>query len=103
MTQDDQALLDALKALANPTRLAIMRWLRDPDANFPPVDAPREHGVCLKQIYERAGVSQSTASQFMAVLQRARLVRSRRAGQWTYYERDEEQIAALTQRLGASL
>ena len=43
--------------------------------------------MCGKQIQEKAGISQSTASQFMAVLQRAGLVESTRIGQWTYYRR----------------
>jgi len=94
---DDDALL-AFKALANPTRLAIMGWLKDPAANFPPQDhAPEEFGVCLKHIQAKAGVSQSTASQFMATLQRAGLVTSRRMGQWTHYKRDESRLDELAQ------
>jgi ArsR family transcriptional regulator len=97
---DDEAVLLALKALANPTRLAIMGWLEDPAANFPPQDhPPDEFGVCLKHIQARAGVSQSTASQFMATLQRAGLVTSRRMGQWTHYRRDEEALERLARRL----
>ena len=49
----------------------------------------------MKQIQEKAGVSQSTASQFMSTLQRAGLVESTRIGTWTYYRRDESRIAAL--------
>jgi ArsR family transcriptional regulator len=97
---DDEAVLLALKALANPTRLAIMGWLEDPAANFPPQDhPPDEFGVCLKHIQAKAGVSQSTASQFMATLQRAGLVTSRRMGQWTHYRRDEEALERLARRL----
>ena len=44
-------------------------------------------------------VSQSTASQFMAALQRAGLVTSHRIGQWTHYRRNEEAIAALGRRV----
>ncbi len=99
---DDAELLDVFKALSNPTRLHILQWLRDPGANFPP-GPPEQPGVCLKFIQEKAGVSQSTASQFMATLQRAGLVRSHRAGQWTHWERDEERIAALAARIGTAL
>jgi len=52
---------------------------------------------------EKAGISQSTASQFMAVLQRAGLVGSTRIGQWTYYRRNEARIAALPELVGTSL
>jgi ArsR family transcriptional regulator len=89
-------LLEVCKALANPTRLQIMGWLRDPVEHFAPqVDPMEEVGVCVKQIQEKAGVSQSTASQFMSVLQRAGLVQSTRIGQWTYYRRNDTRIAEL--------
>lgn len=83
------------RALANPTRLAILSWLRDP-SSFPAQDIPAEEsGVCLKHIQARAGLSQSTASQFMATLERAGLVTSERHGKWTHWKRDEQRIAEL--------
>jgi ArsR family transcriptional regulator len=101
---DDDALLLALKALSNPTRLRIMGWLKDPAANFPPQDHPPEEvGVCLKHIQAKAGVSQSTASQFMSTLQRAGLVESRRMGQWTHYKRDEDAVDRLADHLRAEV
>ena len=51
--------------------------------------------MCLKHIQARAEVSQSTASQFMAALQRAGLVTSTRIGQWSHYQRNEAAIEAL--------
>lgn len=99
---EDDALL-AFKALANPTRLAIVEWLRDPVGNFPPQDhSPEEFGVCLKHIQAKAGVSQSTASQFMAMLQRADLVTSRRLGQWTHYQRNEARFDELARLMRSS-
>lgn len=95
VTATDEELVQALKALAHPTRLAILAWLRDPES-FPPQDQPAtEVGVCLKHIQARAEISQSTASQFMAVLQRAGLVTSTRIGPWTHYKRNEARIAQL--------
>ena len=92
-------LSEIFHALSNPARLAIVRWLRDP-GGFPPQDRPAEEvGVCLKHIQARAGVSQSTASQYMSVLQRAGLVTSTRIGQWTHYKRND----ALLRRLGEQL
>ncbi|MDJ0337136.1 MULTISPECIES: metalloregulator ArsR/SmtB family transcription factor [unclassified Cryobacterium] len=93
LSEDD--VVQAFKALSHPTRLAILRWLKEPQS-FPPQDQPAEEvGVCLKHIQARANVSQSTASQFMAVLQRAGLVTSIRIGPWTHYSRNEPRIAAL--------
>jgi DNA-binding transcriptional ArsR family regulator len=103
-TTSAEDLLDVCKALANPTRLQIMGWLRDPTAHFAPQDDSLEEvGVCVKQIQEKAGISQSTTSQFMAVLQRAGLVRSTRVGPWTYYRRDDARIAGLPDLLDSSL
>ena len=88
-------LVAVFKALGHPTRLAILGWLKDPES-FPPQDRPAaEVGVCLKHIQARAGVSQSTASQFMATLQRAGLVTCTRVGQFSHYKRDEDALAAL--------
>ncbi|MBT2598132.1 helix-turn-helix transcriptional regulator [Arthrobacter sp. ISL-72] len=93
LNEDD--LVQVFKALGHPTRLSIMSWLKDP-GSFPPQEQPAEEiGVCLKHIQARAGVSQSTASQFMAILQRAGLVTSRRIGPWTHYQRNDERIRQL--------
>ena len=100
---EEHDLVAVFKALGHPTRLAILGWLKDP-ASFPPQDQPAtEVGVCLKHIQARAEVSQSTASQFMATLQRAGLVNCTRIGQWSHYSRNEPAIAALGQKLSLSL
>jgi ArsR family transcriptional regulator len=97
-------LLEVCKALANPTRLQIMGWLRNPAEHFAPqADPMDEVGVCVKQIQEKAGISQSTASQFMSVLQRAGLVESARIGQWTYYRRNDARIRELPDLLSSAL
>ena len=96
---DDETIEAAFKALAHPTRRAILEWLKEPDS-FPPQDRPADEvGVCLKHIQARAGVSQSTASQFMAALQRAGLVTCTRIGQWSHYQRDERGIDRLREHL----
>lgn len=96
--------LPVFKALSNPTRLQILGWLKDPAAHFGPQDKPAERvGVCVKQIQAKAGISQSTASGFMAAMQRAGLVTSSRIGQWTYYKRDDARISELAERLGSEL
>ncbi|WP_072805721.1 ArsR/SmtB family transcription factor [Rhodococcoides yunnanense] len=100
-TEEDLALV--FKALSNPTRVAILRWLKDP-SDFPPQLEPAEDvGVCLKHIQARAGVSQSTASQYMATLQGAGLVASTRVGQWTHYKRREDRIQELAKNIMGEL
>lgn len=103
---DAAQLIDALKALANPVRLQVLQWLRDPEHHFPVEDAiadPDEVGVCVSHIQAKTGLAQSTVSAYMASLQRAGLVRSTRIGKWTHYRRDEERIGQLVDMLGRSV
>ncbi len=92
-----------LKALNNDTRLKILAWLKDPDAHFPPhyeSGLSFEIGVCVAFIQDKAGISQSTTSQYMSLLRQAGFVIATRIGKWTYYRRDEEKIAEFMQELG---
>ena len=100
---DERAFAAAVKALANPARVRILGWLRDPGSFPPQLEPAEEVGVCLKHIQERAGVSQSTASQYMSALQAADLVTSIRIGQWTHYLRNEQQIARLAAHIRSEL
>ncbi|WP_416424907.1 helix-turn-helix transcriptional regulator [Pseudomonas sp. App30] len=93
---------EALKALDNPTRLAILGWLKEPSKHFPEQQVnPDEVGVCVSIIQARANLSQSTVSLYLAALQRAQLVTSQRIGPWTYYKRHEQNIEAFQQALRA--
>ena len=82
-----------IAALNNPVRRRILGWLKD-RSNFPP--ALPEHagvdGVCVAYIQEKAGLSQSTISNYMGLLKQAGLVVAERHGQWTFYRRDEDAI-----------
>ncbi len=95
-----------IKALGNPLRMDIVRWLKNPKANFDVaeqlVDADKE-GVCVSIIQEKAGLSQSTVSVYLAALQRAGMVRSNRIGAWTYYQRDEANIQRFLSALKTEL
>lgn len=93
--------LNALRALANDKRLAILGWLRDPVAHFPPqVDGDLvKDGVCGLLIAVKLGVSQPTASEHLKILTQAGLLRTRRIKQWTFYKRDEATIAAFKEAL----
>lgn len=93
--------LPALRALANEKRLAILEWLRDPEAHFrPQTDGDLvKDGVCGLLIAEKLGVSQPTASEHLKILSQAGLIRAKRIRQWTFYRRDEAGIAGLRQVL----
>ncbi len=86
----------AIAALNNPVRRKILDWLKD-RSNFPaalPEHADLE-GVCVAYIQEKAGLSQSTISNYMGLLKEAGLVISERHGQFTFYRRDEIAIRAF--------
>ncbi|SCD55506.1 regulatory protein, arsR family [Streptomyces sp. Termitarium-T10T-6] len=59
-----------------------------------------EIGVCVSDIQRRSGLGQSTTSQYLAILRQAGLVVATRRGKWTYYRRDEANIARLLETLG---
>lgn len=87
----------ALRALANPRRMLVLEWLKDPRAHFPPQtdgDLVKD-GVCGIFIAEKLGVSQPTASEHLKVLADAKLIAAKRIKQWTFYRRDEAQIKAI--------
>ncbi|GAA4698377.1 ArsR/SmtB family transcription factor [Phytohabitans rumicis] len=102
----DPDLVLALRALANPIRLQLLSWLREPERNFSLQGAiadPIKVGVCVTHIQAKAGLAQSTVSAYLAELQRAGLVRATRVGKWTHYRRDEQRIARLVAELGQTL
>ncbi len=83
-----------IKALANERRLAILDWLKDPAAHFPPQregDLVKD-GVCGLFIAEKLGVSAPTASEHLRILTAAGLLRAKRIKKWTFYKRNEPRI-----------
>ncbi|MCB0195349.1 MAG: helix-turn-helix transcriptional regulator [Anaerolineae bacterium] len=98
-------ILQILKAIGNEKRLQILEWLKEPEKNFPPhqeVDG-FDNGVCVAFIQQKSGLSQSTTSQYMAILERAGLVIPTRIGRWTYYRRNEEAIAVFVDHMKEKL
>jgi DNA-binding transcriptional ArsR family regulator len=88
--------IDAIhKALANPVRRQILQWLKEPEKHFGDQAYPLENGVCAGRIDAHCDLSQSTVSAHLATLQKAGLITSHRIGQWNFFKRDEETIAAF--------
>lgn len=98
--------IEIFKALSNETRLSIIEWLKEPEKNFPPQGGHFDDvvdlkgGVCVGSIRDKAGISQSTVSHYLDMLQKAGLLLSKRHGKWTYYRRNEETLAALADYFG---
>jgi ArsR family transcriptional regulator, arsenate/arsenite/antimonite-responsive transcriptional repressor len=77
------------KALADPTRVAIINCLSAADE------------VCVCNLTDTFDLSQPTISHHLKVLREAGLVESSRRGTWAYYRLVPEAIDALRGALGA--
>lgn len=86
------ALARQLKAIGDPTRLAIVALL-----------ARREHCVC--DLMTALALPQSTCSHHLGVLKRAGLVRDRRGAdaRWAYYTLVPEAVSVLREQFGTVL
>lgn len=85
------------RALANDKRMRILSWLKNPADYFPPQkdgDLVRD-GVCGLLIARKLRVSHPTASEHLKILAAVGLIRGKRIKQWTFYKRNEGQIAVL--------
>jgi ArsR family transcriptional regulator, arsenate/arsenite/antimonite-responsive transcriptional repressor len=90
---DDLTL--TLKALADPVRLQILEFLRDPV----PSSCSRGHGVCGCDFEAVLSLSQPTVSHHMKVLTEAGLVRGEKRGRWVFYELEHAAFLTLLERL----
>jgi ArsR family transcriptional regulator len=86
--------VEVFKALSNKARIQILQWLKEPEKHFP-AEGCCANGVCVGQIQLKMGVTQSTASEYLSLLQRTGLLTATRQGQWTYYKRNESAIQEL--------
>ncbi len=98
-------ILKISSALSNPTRLEIMRWLKKPEDFFTPhVEVVGfGMGVCVGKIHEKSGLSQSTTSHYLSILQDAELLIATRIGKWTYYKTNEKTIENYVNALKSNI
>ncbi|MDC6362308.1 MULTISPECIES: ArsR/SmtB family transcription factor [Flavobacteriaceae] len=94
-------VIEISKVLSNKTRVNILKWLKNPEVNFPPhQDIDHfDDGVCVGYIQDKTGLSQSTISTYLNSMQNANLVIPTRHGKWTYYKRNEAVIQAFVETL----
>jgi ArsR family transcriptional regulator, arsenate/arsenite/antimonite-responsive transcriptional repressor len=95
MVLTDQQLLAALKAVADPTRLRILRLLKQKGQ----CSIGKPSGLCACDIEEQIKLSQPTISHHMAVLTRAGLVLAKKEGLWMWYRRNEQVLKQVTRAL----
>ncbi|MGC6388789.1 ArsR/SmtB family transcription factor [Ewingella sp. S1.OA.A_B6] len=90
---------NAMKLLSNPTRMAVLTWLKDPQDAFGGYSQLYEYdlyGVCASLIQNKASLSQPATSLCLKVLYEAGLVEATKVGKWTYYRRNEARINEMT-------
>ena len=88
------SLVKVNKVLANEIRFKILFWLKEPEKHFPTqnIKGNYDDGVCVQYIGQKSGLSLSTISHYLSMMQKAELLVSSRFGKWTYYKRNEEGI-----------
>ena len=98
-------IIEINKALSNPVRMDMLKWLKKPEDNFPKqIYVPDfSDGVCVCHIQDKTGLSQSTVSHYLTMLQKANLLIATRHGKWTYYRRNESEILKYIQTLSNEL
>ena len=97
---------NALKLLSNPTRVAVLKWLKNPDeafAGYSQLYPSAQYGVCATLIQDKAGLSQPATSLCLKALHNAGLVEASKVGKWTYYRRAEPRIREITDVVTQSL
>lgn len=82
MTDHFETIADALKALADPTRLKIIALLR-----------VRE--CCICELVPLFNISQPAVSRHMSRLKTVGLVRETRKGQWVFYSLNEHRLEEI--------
>jgi ArsR family transcriptional regulator len=77
--RDQERLVAAFKALADPTRLEILRLV-----------GAQAGPVCVCDIVDRFDLAQPTISHHLKVLREAGLLRTSKRGIWAFYELEAE-------------
>jgi ArsR family transcriptional regulator len=98
MPLTDKQLMDALKAVADPARLKILRLLKQKGC----CSIGKTVGMCACDIEEQIKLSQPTISHHMAILTKAGLVKAEKQGLWMWYRRNESALKALAGALSGN-
>ncbi len=82
---------DVFRALADPTRRALLDELQERDDQT-------LFELCTRLAYRGVGSSRQAVSQHIDVLEQAGLVRRRREGRYTFHSLDTSPLRAITRR-----
>lgn len=87
--------LEALRALADPTRLRILELLKKKGCCSCEEIDERAAGMCVCDLEQELGLSQPTITHHLQVLRHAELVECVRIGTWLYCRRNEVGLREL--------
>ncbi|MFN6462535.1 MAG: ArsR/SmtB family transcription factor [Nostoc sp. DedVER02] len=90
--------MDSLDTLPNATIVAGFHALSEP-LRLQVLELLREQELCVCDLCETLGVTQSKLSFHLKTLKEAGLVRSRQEGRWIYYSLNLTQFVVLEQYL----
>jgi DNA-binding transcriptional ArsR family regulator len=79
------ALAETFRILGDPTRVRI-------------VDALAERELCVHEIADLVGISESAVSHQLRLMRAQRIVRGRREGRCVYYALDDQHVLSLFQQ-----
>ncbi len=99
MSLSEKQIVFALKAVADPTRLKILRLLKQKGA----CSIDKNEGLCARDIEGQVKLSQSTISHHMSILTRAGLVHAEKLGLWMWYRRNEKLLKDLGDAFNGSV
>ena len=97
--QTEKQVVQGLKAVADPTRLKILKLLKQKGC----CSIGKSEGMCACDIEERIKLSQPTISHHMAILAKAGLVQAQKEGLWMWYQRNEKALKELGEALSSTI
>ena len=80
-----EALAETFRILGDPTRVRI-------------VDALADRELCVHEIADQVGISESAVSHQLRLMRAQRIVRGRREGRCVYYALDDQHVLSLFQQ-----
>lgn len=96
-------LVEIFKALADETRLKILKALKQCRCCSCTEVPPNEPGMCVCDVVEFVKLSQPAVSYHLAILERAGLIQSKKIGRWVYYRRNEPFIEQVCEEFKKAL
>jgi ArsR family transcriptional regulator len=99
MSLTEKQLINALKAAGDPTRLKILRLLKQKGC----CSIGKPVGMCACDIEEQVQLSQPTISHHMAILKKAGLIHAEKEGLWMWYRRNEKSLKELAHAISRGI